>query len=79
MKKKVEDDEELSDAIRAFLEIGNDRNRLVHQDFGSFFLEKTAEEIYSRYRSAIKFVDAVPEALSEFTEMPVGGKGEVEN
>ena len=39
-KKAVE---RQSSAIEAFLEIGRERNRLVHQNFGTFTLEKTFE------------------------------------
>ena len=38
-----------------FLEIGEARNRLVHQNFGSFTLEKTTEEIYTLFQSARRF------------------------
>ena len=67
MKQKVRDDDELDASIRAFLELGSDRNRLVHQDFGSFSLEKTSEEIYALYGRAMTFIGAFPGALHEFT------------
>ena len=41
------------------MEIGRDRNRMVHDDFGSFSLEKTSEEIYETYRIGSRFVDWV--------------------
>ena len=74
MKQKVKNDDELDASIRAFLELGSDRNRLVHQDFGSFSLEKTSEEIYAQYCRAMTFIDAFPKALGEFTIEPVVGK-----
>jgi hypothetical protein len=67
MKRRVEDDDSLNEAVRAFLEIGSNRNRLIHNDFGSFFLEKTAEEVYNLYSKAMVFVEAFPLALREFT------------
>ena len=70
MRKKIEDDDALDAAIRAFLELGSNRNRLVHQDFGSFFLEKTSEEIYDLYLKAMTFIDAFPRALREFAVAP---------
>jgi hypothetical protein len=64
MTRKVRQDTELAEAIRAFMEIGLDRNRLVHQDFGSFALEKTVEEIYSLYTKANKFVSSLGACLA---------------
>ncbi len=58
--------DELHESFAAFLEIGRERNRLVHQDFGVFALEKTTAEIHPLYTRAILFVDAVPGALREF-------------
>lgn len=70
MKQKVKDNSELDSSIRAFIELGSDRNRLVHQNFGSFVLEKTSDEIYALYCKAMIFVDAIPIALGEFTTAP---------
>ena len=66
MKSRIGEDDDLDDAVRAFLEIGRERNRLVHQDFGAFPLEKTTEEIHALYRRALRFVEAVPGALRAF-------------
>lgn len=66
MTVKCRDDGHLGDAIKAFLELGRERNRLVHLDFGSFALEKTAEEIYELYRRAKSFVDVLAACFAEF-------------
>lgn len=66
MKQRVKDDDRLDDSVRAFLELGRERNRLVHEDFGAFTLEKTTEEIHALYGRALHFVEAVPGALREF-------------
>jgi len=66
MKARIRGDGELDDSVRAFLERGRERNRLVHQDFGAVPLEKTSEEIHALYRRAVLFVEAVPRALREF-------------
>ena len=66
MKQRVRQDDELDGSVRAFLELGRERNRLVHQDFGTFPLEKTTAEIHALYTRAMHFVDAVPDALREF-------------
>ena len=60
MEDRVKGDAELREAIAAFLEIGAERNRMLHQDFGSFSLEKTASEIHDLYRKGSRFVDIVP-------------------
>ena len=65
MTERVRRDPKLQDGIRAFLELGNDRNRLVHEDFGSFSLEKTSREIYVSYTDALGFVEALPGLLRD--------------
>ncbi|WP_353046215.1 HEPN domain-containing protein [Mesorhizobium sp. M1380] len=54
---------QFDEAAKAFLEIGRDRNRLVHQDFGSFTVEKTTSEIYDQYKKARGFVEMVEREL----------------
>ncbi len=67
-KALVDNSESLSSSVQAFLEIGRDRNRLVHQDFASFPLEKTSEEIYETYRLATQFVEWFPRELRRFSD-----------
>lgn len=74
MENRIDEDDDLDQAVRAFLEIGRDRNRLVHQDFGAFTLEKTSEEIFQLYRKAKQFVDEIPKALQTYTQS-LGGPG----
>ncbi len=64
IKGRLKADLELDDAIRAFMEIGRERNRLIHQDLGNFPLEKTAEEIFALYQRANKFAEILPTLLS---------------
>lgn len=63
--QELKNDEQLDLSIKAFLEIGRERNRLVHQDFGTFTLEKTSDEIYELYKTALVFVDTIPIKLRE--------------
>lgn len=63
MTERVKASEDLRESIRAFLEVGNERNKLVHQDFASFALEKTLDEIYALYRQSLLFVDDLAEYL----------------
>src|SRR2546426_6662494 len=55
MSDRVKKSDDLRLAVRAFLELGNERNQLVHQDYATFPLEKTLEEIYSLFRQALPF------------------------
>ncbi len=63
-------DAQLEAAIAAFLELGQTRNELVHQNFAAFTMEKTAEEIYQLYQQALFFVEAFPEKLREYVAQP---------
>jgi len=66
MKAKVAKDARIESAISSFMEIGRDRNRLVHENFASFTLEKTANDIYAAYQNGLHFVEAMPKLLREF-------------
>jgi hypothetical protein len=66
MADRVKASDELRLSIRAFLDIGNERNRLVHQDYATFPLEKTMDEIYSSYKKAQLFLDSLPLALRDY-------------
>ena len=66
-KEIVEQDPDLKESIRAFLELGSLRNQLVHKDYANFPLEKTADEIYHLYLVAIRFVDFFPGSLRDFS------------
>jgi hypothetical protein len=65
MKQKVKASDPLRASIQAFLELGNERNKLMHQDYATFPLEKTLDEIYSLYSSALSFVEQLPASLRE--------------
>ncbi len=66
MVSKVKEDSELKEAIVAFLELGNERNRLVHQNYATFTLEKNSEEIYNQYKKALYFLNFFSTSLREF-------------
>lgn len=63
---KVKDNDEIRRSITSFIEIGRGRNLVVHNDFGSFPLEKTSKEIYALYLSARKFVEWFPDIMRSF-------------
>ena len=68
MEQRCKNDEEFNDAVKAFIEIGRERNRLVHQDFGSYALEKTFEEIYGLYNRARIFPDRLEQCFADFND-----------
>ncbi len=70
--KKDLKDTELSLAASAFLELGELRNLLVHENFASFPLDKTADEIYSLYTGALRFVSYIEGKLNRQALEPAG-------
>ncbi len=68
MKERLMSDDGLSVAVKDFLELGALRNKLVHQNFGSFHLEKTADEIFALYNSASRFVLNIENLLVEYSQ-----------
>lgn len=65
MDERVKSVPQLQPAIEAFLELGNERNLLVHQNYATFSMEKTLDEVYQLYQSALLFVSVIPGALEE--------------
>ena len=65
MKERVREDVNLENGVKAFLELTRDRNRLVHGDIGAFSFEKTSDEIYDAYTTALEFVETLPQLLRE--------------
>ncbi len=55
--------EPLKTALSSFLELGQLRNELVHQNFVTYPLEKTAQEVFELYSSALVFVVRVQKLL----------------
>ena len=72
MTAQISVSDELQSSVKAFLEIGNHRNRLVHQNYATFPMEKTLEEIYSLYCQALRFVEMIPAALRNLTGRSLG-------
>ena len=66
MTSRVSSDTKLRQSIVAFLELGRDRNLLVHEDFANFNLEKTRDEIFQRYVEARLFIRSLQTAFDEF-------------
>ncbi len=62
---RIANNPQLEEAITLFIEIGRERNRMVHQDFGNFALEKTLDEINASHSKAKIFISELREALLE--------------
>ena len=69
MSRKVKDDQRLDDSVKAFLEIGNLRNQMVHGNYAEFQLDKTVDEVYELYQTATNFVNRFPIAIQEFVNI----------
>ena len=63
--KRIEADDNLQQAVRNFIEIGQERNRLVHTNFGDASLDKNTTDVYRLYESAKIFVDWFPQAIRQ--------------
>ena len=61
MKNKIKESSDLEEAIKGFMEIGSQRNNLVHNDYATYPLNKTAEEIYESYKRGLRFVKKLPD------------------
>ncbi|ESU32721.1 hypothetical protein G3A_09975 [Bacillus sp. 17376] len=57
-------EKELESNVKSFLELGELRNNLVHQNAGTYVIDKTTEEIYGLYRNALPFLSYLRERLS---------------
>ena len=68
MEGKVREDISLDQSVKAFLEIGNLRNQMVHGNYADFQLSKTVDEVFDLYRKATNFVERFPAAIREFIE-----------
>jgi hypothetical protein len=68
MRTLVNADPKLGEAIQAFLDIGNDRNRMVHGNYGAFVLDKTPADIYALYQKANPFAEGFSDHLRRFCQ-----------
>ncbi len=56
-------DEKYKSYVLAFLEVGRERNKLVHQNFATFVLQKTLDEIFELHKIADLFVSEMKNEL----------------
>lgn len=63
VRAKINSDEELKTAEKSFMELGRQRNLLVHENFAEFDVNITVEEIYRKYRQACNFISLIETVL----------------
>ncbi|MFN3506281.1 MAG: HEPN domain-containing protein [Allorhizobium sp.] len=68
MSGVVSKDEDLKNAIKAFLELGNERNKLVHSDYASYLINKTPDEIHALYLLGLQFVERIGVELRAYSK-----------
>ena len=64
----VNSNEELEQAIKDFLDLGNTRNELAHLNFANIELNKTAEEVYIQFQQGLKFINYIETKLSQYDD-----------
>jgi hypothetical protein len=55
ISSELKNNPDFEESILAFLEIGRERNRMVHDDFGTYNIQKTAAEIINLHQKASNF------------------------
>lgn len=64
VREQINNNEELKKAERDFLEMGQQRNLLVHENFAEYDVNITVNEIYEKYKSACNFVAFISVVLN---------------
>jgi hypothetical protein len=54
----------LNSAVINFIEIGRTRNEMIHGNLGSFFYDKTLDEVYNSHKEAELFLEYLKKELS---------------
>lgn len=66
MTEKVKHDDLLKESVKSFLLIGDLRNQLVHNNYTSYSLQLTDDEVYSNYEKALTFVNSLKDCFQEY-------------
>ena len=61
MQREIATNKSLEESIRAFLQLGQERNKLVHQNYAAITIDKTVKEIYRLYRKSLLFINIIQE------------------
>lgn len=70
MKDHCQNDKDLAESIRCFMEIGRLRNEMVHSNYAAFHLSKTLADVHDLYHQATRFVEELPRLLESTVEPP---------
>lgn len=62
---RIKADSELASAVANFLELGSLRNQMIHGNYASFTLAKTADEIAQLFAGAVRFLVMLEPLLRE--------------
>jgi hypothetical protein len=73
MTARISANEDLAKGIKAFMELGRERNLLVHSDYASYLINKSPEEIYMLYQQASVFVNSVSAEFRGCTAVTTAG------
>lgn len=65
MSDKFKKDPDFEESIKAFYQIGQERNKMVHQNFAEIVIDKTAEEIYKLYQNSLLFIETLKKELTK--------------
>ncbi len=63
LSKEIAADACLQEGMRAFLKLGDQRNRLIHNDFADLSSDQTVDEIYATYETGRAFIDYLCDRL----------------
>lgn len=63
MREQLNADEHLKATEQAFIELGRQRNLLVHENFAEYDVNTTVGEIYEKYKLACEFVSFIAAVL----------------
>lgn len=63
VREQINNDEKLRTSEVDFVELGKQRNLLVHENFAEYDVNITVEEIYKKYKSACDFISFIATVL----------------
>ena len=63
VREQLNADDHLKAAEQSFIELGRQRNLLVHENFAEYDVNTTVEEIYTKYKLACEFVSFIATVL----------------
>lgn len=66
VKKQLDRDDSLKGAIKDFMELGSYRNKLVHDNYATFNLPLTAEDVKLKFDNADEFVSRIEQLVEDF-------------